>query len=190
MSHIAAALAKSKGKKVDSPPPGTPPAPLVMPAPKLPMPVRPAAGETPAQTEKKTPLMPVLGGAAILVLAATVWYVLKPAEVPLPPTPAPPVARPVAPPKPPVVSMVAPETAGLPPAPPGPPPVVEQPSVVLLEQVAKFTVRGRISGQTQRVMIDGKVYVPGDHVTDNLVLQEVLSDHVVFRDDHGQLYTK
>ncbi len=47
-----------------------------------------------------------------------------------------------------------------------------------------------MSGANQRAMINGKVYVVGDHVTDSLTLQEVLSDRVVLRDDNGNLYSK
>lgn len=202
MSHIAAALAKSKGKKVEAPP-GTlvPPA---LPAPVLPMPVRapaPAAAAA-AAAPKKFPLPLVLGGGlTVLVLAAAAWFFLKPAAGPAetpavvaakPAVPAS-VAKPPALPPPaaaPVVTAPVPATPARP-AVVTPPPVTGSPDIALLqEQVAKFSVTVRKGGTDQRAVINGKTYVPGDRVADALTLQEVLGDRIILRDDSGHLYTK
>jgi len=47
-----------------------------------------------------------------------------------------------------------------------------------------------MSGSNQRAVIGGKVYAPGDRVTDALTLQEVRGDRVIFRDDSGRLYER
>jgi hypothetical protein len=146
---------------------------------------------------------------AVFVLAAGAWYFLRPADEPPPnpisaaPKPAAPTPAPVAP-----VAAVVPVLPAVAPAPVA---AVEQaapkPAVTasvsaaqvaaqaaqvaaLQEEVAKLSISARMSGATQRAIIGGKVYVPGDQVSDTLTLQEVQADHVVFRDDSGNLYTR
>jgi len=192
VSHIAAALAKSKGKKVEAPPPGAALAPALAP-PVLPMPVRsPASAAAPAPAAgKKISLTFGLGGGAALVVLAAGWFLLKPApEPPLrpaAPAPAPVVAKPVAP---------APVPAAVAPPAPAKPSVIAPalaaaaPDPALQDQVAKFSVTLRKPGTDQRAVINGKTYAPGDHVTDALTLYEVLADRVILRDDAGNLYLR
>ncbi len=195
MSHIAAALAKSKGRKVEAPPPGTPVAPELT-RPVLPMPARASSPAAQPTVKKKFPLALVLGGGGTVIILGTVgWFLLKPAAAPsakpaaTAPQPAAPAPKPTASPP---TTTPAPVAAVL-----GPTPTPTQtllpptPEIAALqEQVAKFSVSARMSGANQRAMINGKVYVVGDHVTDSLTLQEVLSDRVVLRDDNGNLYSK
>ncbi|MEI6861572.1 MAG: hypothetical protein WCL04_04905 [Verrucomicrobiota bacterium] len=195
MSHIAAALAKSKGKKVEAPPPGTPVAPA-LPPPVLPMALRAPASATAAAAPKKFSLPLVLGGGlALVAVAAAGWFLLKPAAGPAE-KPAVIAAKPVIPAsvvKPPVSPPVATAPVTAPPARPAavtPAPVAGSPDAALQEQVAKFSVTLRKGGSDQRAVINGKTYVPGDRVADVLTLQQVLGDRIILRDDSGNLYSK
>jgi hypothetical protein len=202
VSHIAAALAKSKGKKVEAPPPGSPDVP-VMPLPVLPMStrVRTPAVAVAGTTPKKLPLPYILGGGlVVLALAAFGWFWLKPvaalppqpvAAVPKPATAAPALSPVVPPPAIAAISVAPPVGPVLAkPVVVTPSPVAESTVTALQDQIMRFSVTLRKTGADQRAVINGKTYTPGDHVTDALTLQEVLNDRIVLRDDGGNFYTK
>jgi hypothetical protein len=92
---------------------------------------------------------------------------------PLPPAKTPPASA---------VTAPAPARVG--------PPAAEL-TIALQEEVAKLVISGqRSAASPPRAEIGGKIFYVGDRVTDSLILQEVQSDHLVFRDDRGHLYVK
>jgi hypothetical protein len=192
MSHIATALAKSKGRSVTPEKGSTPLGPTVSPLPVAEAPKPPAA--------RKFPLPIVAGAVAALgVLAVGGWLFLRtPSESPQLPAavkPAAPAPKPApaatAPPPPAPSTTVKPTaTATLPaPATPASTPSVATPAPDLQVQVRQLVVTGRMANP-QRASINGKVYVPGDRVTDTLTLKTVERDRIVLSDGNGQLYYK
>ena len=202
VSHIAAALAKSKGKNVTPPKPeglhdvptlkvGPPPNPFL----KKPgaAPVKPPANKTAAALSPTGVTVPTgtttaaasappdrkrvllfTGVALLLVVAgAGVWFFLQP-ETPAPsaPAPTPSATQPTATPPP----AAAPERAG--------------PSDVLTEKMRRLPITAAAGGGSQRLSVAGKVYEPGDTVIDGLILQSIENEEIVFRDAEGNLYTR
>ena len=202
MSHIAAALAKSKGLNVTPSKPeglhdvptlkvGPPPNPFL----KKPgaAPVKPAAAQTAAAFAPTGGTAPTgatvaaasapparkrvrlfTGVAVLLVVAvAGAWFLSPPAR-PASGTPAPtaPASRPPATP----AAAAAPERAG--------------PSEVLTDKMRRLPITAAAGGGSQRLSVAGKVYEPGDAVTEGLILQSIENEEIVFRDADGNLYTR
>jgi hypothetical protein len=190
VSHIAAALAKSKGKNVTPPKPeglhdvptlkvGPPPHPVLQkPAAAA---VKPAAAQTAAALapaasapppRKRVGLFP--GVAVLLVVAvAGVWFLTQTA------TPAPSIPAPTAP---------ATQTPATPPAPAAP--ERAGPSDVLTEKMRRLPITAAAGGGSQRLSVAGKVFEPGDAVIEGLILQSIENAEIVFRDADGNLYTR
>jgi hypothetical protein len=190
VSHIAAALAKSKGKNVTPPKPeglhdvptlkvGPPPNPFLQkPAAAA---VKPAAAQTAAALapaasapppRKRVGLFP--GVAVLLVVAvAGVWFLTQTA------TPAPSIPAPTAP---------ATQTPATPPAPAAP--ERAGPSDVLTEKMRRLPITAAAGGGSQRLSVAGKVFEPGDAVIEGLILQSIENAEIVFRDADGNLYTR
>jgi hypothetical protein len=190
VSHIAAALAKSKGKNVTPPKPeglhdvptlkvGPPPNPFFQkPAAAA---VKPAAAQTAAALapaasapppRKRVGLFP--GVAVLLVVAvAGVWFLTQTA------TPAPSIPAPTAP---------ATQTPATPPAPAAP--ERAGPSDVLTEKMRRLPITAAAGGGSQRLSVAGKVFEPGDAVIEGLILQSIENAEIVFRDADGNLYTR
>ena len=175
MSQIAAALARSKGKKVDP----VPPAESVVPAihtstPPMPPPAGPAQ---PAK-RKFTPRDIAGAGAAGIALLVVLFLIFRPTAAPEPP----PKAKAIA---------AAPAPAATPPpaaAPqPAPTPAAEAPPAEgfpaeLETQLKALVISARRTGAEPRIVVGGKVFAPGDEVLPGAVLESVQADKVVFRD--------
>lgn len=202
MSHIAAALAKSKGKNVTPPKPeglhdvpmlkvGPPPNPFLKKTGSVP--VKPAAPKTAtavsptgvtgpagatvaaasAPPARKRALLFTGMAVLLVVVGAGAWFFLQP-ETPAPSAPVPPTstARPTVAPPP----AVAPERNG--------------PSDALTEKMRRLPITAAAGGGSQRLSVAGKVYEPGDTVIEGLVLQSIENEEIVFRDAEGNLYTR
>jgi hypothetical protein len=223
VSHIAAALAKSKGKQVATPAAGTPAVPAVVappaavarPALQAAVVAAAAAAAPPvpvaAAPKKKMPAWvrtAALVGA--LVLAGVVrWLFYLMVEAP-PPAPGPvavlPVVAPtpsVTAPKPPapapanltapsavtsVAPAVKPVVGTTAPAAVNPPPAVDPGD--LSDAVAHLPITASRQGAKPTVMIGGKLYRPGEQVTDQLTVQSVEPGRVLFQDTAGRVYER
>ena len=170
MSQIAAALARSKGKKVD---------PVASDASVIPeihtsTPPMPTAA-TPVTPPKFTPKhIAIASGAAILV-SVLVWFAW-----PSPPPPVAPkkIATVVPPPKP----AEAPVATA---APANAPDLGWDPK--LEEQIRKLPITARRAGSGARIVVGKKIYEPGDTVIEGAILDSVLPDRIVFRDAQNHL---
>ncbi|MEY2878398.1 MAG: hypothetical protein RLZZ15_778 [Verrucomicrobiota bacterium] len=193
MSQIAAALARSKGKKVEPVAPETSVVPPInLSAPPMPKPAAPAAPK-----QKLTPKLIAIIGGSVVAVALIAWLAWpapppppKPAAKPAPaaPVPAPaPAAKkaPVAAPAP-----VAVTAAVTPPAPAVPAFADGPMAFELTEQLKKLPISARRAGTDPRIVVGGKVYIPGDAVLEGVFLDAVLPDRVVFRDADGHRYEK
>lgn len=178
MSQIAAALARSKGKKVDP----VPPAESVVPAihtstPPMPPPAAPAQ---PAK-RKFAPRDIAGAGAAAIALLVILFLVFRPSPPPEPPKPkakaapaaAPATAAPAAP------APAAPQPAPAPVAEVAP---AEGFSAELEAQLKALVISARRTGAEPRIVVGGKVFAPGDEVVPGAFLDSVQADKVVFRD--------
>lgn len=197
MSHIAAALAKSKGKNVPPPSPeglkdlpalriGPPASPIIRapgqtlppfqpkPAPVVAAPPPPAAAVAGPASPKRGVLIAVVS-VVLLVAGASAWLLFKPASASAlfasPPAPVP-AATPV---------KVAPAAIA---------PVRKGPSAELTEKIRVLPITAAAGGGSQRLSVSGKVYEPGDTVVEGLVLQSIETEEIVFRDTEGNLYTR
>ena len=201
MSHIAAALAKSKGKNVAPPPPdgvtavptmrvGPPANPFLKkpgatpgtPA-AVPSTVGASPGSTPA-TATAVPARPTAPKRTLLVAAAVVavvvvilggwllWSASRPDD------------RPVEAKLPPAAA----ETTKA--APVDPAPVRAGPSGALIEKMRRLVITAAAGGGSQRLSVGGKIFEPGDTVVEGLVLQSIENEEIVFRDAEGNLYTR
>lgn len=137
-------------------------------------------GQAPVAAPKKklSPLVIASGALAVAVIAGVAWFLFRPK----PPAP-------VAPPAPkPVVVAPAPKPAPAPEAPPVAA-VVAEPVVEsvftpeMQERLTKLVVSARRTGAEQRIVVGGKVYLPGDAVFDGVFLEAVFPDKIVFRDE-------
>jgi hypothetical protein len=188
VSHIAAALAKSKGKKVPLPPPEslndlpalrlTPPPNPFLPKPgtadATPTPAQAAATVVPAQqpARKRTRLI-VAALVTTAALGLTAWFLLK---SDLPPPPAPTKATPAAP----LAKSLSVKGEA----------TVNSHSPVLSDRVRTMPITAAAGGGSQRLSVAGKIYEPGETVAEGLVLQSIENDQIVFRDAEGNLYTR
>lgn len=176
-SQIAAALARSKGKKVE--PVGSNAsiiAEIHTSAPPM-----PATG-TPPVPGKFTPKRIALASATVISLAVVTWLVWP---APPPPAPRKPVAiRAVPPPAAPPVAAPAPtpvETAAVPDTGWDP---------KLLAQIMKLPIAARRTGSEARIVVSKKVYEPGDTVIEGVILDAVLPDRTVFRDAQNHRFER
>lgn len=198
VSHIAAALAKSKGKTVTPPPetaitPSTPGLGVSIP----PMPV----GDGAPAKKSRTPLIVGLV-VALLALAGGAYWLLKPAAPVAAAKPAPAPAK--AAPAPGKVSetvaankkdqaALTSELAGqkaAAPAPVAPAAEAAVPSGDFHELVRKFAVAAVMEGSNGRAVIDGKKVTIGTEVVPGLWLREIKNGRLIFRDAQQNEYLR
>ncbi len=193
VSHIATALAKSKGKDV-RPAAGSVtnvPALRVGPVGDSPMlkstgptAVAPARGSAsvaplttgaPAVTHRPKRKKIIAGGWLLVVGGGiAVWLLLGGVN---------PFAKFSTPPPPPALTQpkIAPVTIV---------PARMLPSDALAAQVRLLAITAAAGGSSQRLSVGGKVYEPGETVVDGLILQSIENAEIVFRDADGNLYTR
>ncbi len=181
MSQIAAALARSKGKKVDP----VPPADSVVPAihtstPPMPPPAAPAEPAKPRFSPRDIACASAAGIAVLVVL----FLLFRPAPKPAPPAPKPPVAVAAPAAAAPVAPLAAPAPAPVPKADAPPAEAAPAPgfSPDLEAQLKALVISARRTGGDPRIVVGGKVFAPGDEVVPGVVLDSVHADKVVFRD--------
>lgn len=188
MSQIAAALARSKGKKVEPVPSEASVIPAIhtstppMPPPKAP----PAAAKG-----KKIPVkvMAIAGGVVLVILLGIGGYFMFRSEPP--PPPGKPVVKKAAP------VVKAPEPAPAPAA-AKPPEIIPEPAPAelvglapeLQEKLRKLPISARRSGTEQRIVVGRQVYLPGDTVIEGAILDSVLADRVIFRDAENHKFER
>jgi hypothetical protein len=206
MSHIAAALAKSKGRTV-GPAPETD-APLS--TPPLGVSATPLPEETAAR--KKLPLPLVAGGVLALVgvVGGGLWFMFgrdrtptaPPLHSPAKAAPAQPAPAPVKSPPAPPPSAKAP-IASPPSASAAPAAVPAQatpdsglsaeaalPSDEIFLAVRKLPVTAATTGPNAKAIIGKKVYYPGDEVMPGVTLFEIKDGLLIFRDQTGHSYPR
>lgn len=198
MSHIAAALAKSKGKDVpavtediptSSPLAGVSRPPISMPA---------MTGATDGAAAKRK----LIGGAvlAAVVLGGGAWFLFsRRAPEATAPTVAPAVAKS---PQPANVVDFSKESAATTRAPgpanpsavPAGTPAIESEAPPLSEEifaaVKNFSVSAVITGANPRVLIGGKTYHVGDQVAPGITLHEIRDGLLIFVDEAGGVYQR
>ncbi len=193
MSHIATALAKSKGKDVKPPPTSTlDDVPLARIGPVENPFLQTVATKkvdakeyvAPAVAAPRTfPLKKILLAlslVATLALGFVGWTMLG-SDNPIAqflgtaPDPAIPAPHPKATTKHAAHPLLA------------PPPT---PTEKFNETVHGFVITSAAGGAIQRLTIGGKVFQPGDTVAEGLVLQAIETEEIVFRDAEGNLYTR
>ncbi|MBI2513435.1 MAG: hypothetical protein HYV96_15790 [Opitutae bacterium] len=202
MSHIAAALAKSKGKSV-TPPPET----AVVPStPGLGVSTPPVFGEPVLAKRNRTPLFValVLGGA---VVAAVAWWALRPspsavsakspaprqtAAASIPPAPSANLTAAVAANKQDQAAiaqdLAAKKLAAAPALPPAAQP--DQSASDFFEIVRKFSVAAVKEGPEGRAMINGKTHAIGAEVVPGLWLREITGGRLIFRDAQNNEFVR
>lgn len=193
MSHIAAALAKSKGKAVNAPPDTE----LVPEAPAPIAYVPPSATGTMEPSRQSRGLI-AWASLAVVLLAAAV-YLLWPSAKPVAAIPAAPAAAanneaaaeipPAVAPQP-EISQVAgapgPNEATSPTRPATP----EVDMTVVFETVRAFSISAVMEGADGRAVIDGKLRHVGDEVAPGIWLHGIGEGRVLFRDEAGQTYPR
>jgi hypothetical protein len=220
VSHIAAALAKSKGK--DVPPPAaapsspldvtkavpglrigpsskpvlSPAAPKFTPVPIV-KPIAPTASLPPAAALPPTPVPTtapkssvVVAVVSVIVLIAAVFAWML---LKKDNTFAAPVTSADAPSIPPSTTVATKPAVAQPAKLPVALPVAEPPSpasLALAEKVRLLPITGAAGGGSQRLSVSGKVFEPGDTVVEGLILQSIEAEEIVFRDSAGNLYTR
>jgi hypothetical protein len=211
VSHIAAALAKSKGKDVppaasasSSPPDGTKTVPslrigpsskpVLSPAPPkltpLPIvkPIAPAASLPPtASLPSPSPAPTTTPKSSVLIAVVTVIVVIAAVLGWMllkkdRTFAAPPTAAAVA-----ASAPASPPNAAAKPSAAEP---LFPASLALAEKVRLLPITGAAGGGSQRLSVSGKVYEPGDTVVEGLILQSIEAEEIVFRDGAGNLYTR
>ena len=196
MSHIATALAKMKGRKVEAQSEaslhaipdiraGQPPNPFIPPREES---AAPSAAVAASANARRRWLLPAIGAGVLLVVASGLWFFLgrktPPVAVPKPAS----AARPLPPPKAAVPVAIAPartdaQSDALAAAP-------VEPSPVFAEKVRMLVLGAVMVGENPRVLIGGKRFAPGDTIVEGLVLQRVLPGLLVFQDASGAIYTR
>ncbi|MBI5425930.1 MAG: hypothetical protein HZA32_17775 [Opitutae bacterium] len=197
MSHIAAALAKSKGKAVTPPPETT----VDATGPGLGVstpPIVTAESAPPIVPPKRSPaLIAGLAALAILCGGAAWWLVRRaPAEAPIvAPAPAPKAS-------PEITAQIAAKNntqAALVRTLSNPTPVAEPPppaatpaasSVEYFEIVRKLAVSAVMVGSNGRAVINGKTRQVGAEVAPGLTLVEIAPGRLLFRDQAGNDYPR
>lgn len=202
VSHIAAALAKSKGKAVTPPPESA----VVPSTPGLGVSTPPVLIE--AAPAKKSRLRVIVALAAIAVAAviAIAWWTLRPtppSDAAAPPTTRPVAAAVVPAPGPDRTAAVAankqdqaaiaqalstPKPA---PAPaPTPSATPELTASDFFETVKKFSIAAVKEGPHGRAMIDGKTHAIGAEIVPGLWLREIGGGRLIFRDAQGNEFVR
>lgn len=196
MSHIAAALAKSKGKTVTPPPessvaPSTPGLGVSTPPIDVPA-AAPATAKSSRALVLAVGLLLVCGGGGAW------WYFSQAHDATIPAPPA----KAVAAPKPELSANVAAnqrtEQAVMKalnsqpsaPAPAPAAPVAAEPTGDFFELVRKMSVSAVVEGPRGRAMIDGKMTQIGQEVAPGLTLQEIRGGRLIFRDAAGNDYPR
>lgn len=216
MSHIAAALAKSKGKDVPPPPPdggsavpslrigpSSKPvlskptsriAPLSVIAPTTTPATTPTPARIPSTSIPATPVTAPKWGILIAVISLIVvivgvsaWLLLKKDNAFAQPTPPPPAST-TQPPA--TATPTAPTAAVAKAAKVIPEAPLITPSPALAEKVRLLPITGAAGGGSQRLSVSGKIFEPGDIVVEGLILQSIENEEIVFRDTEGNLYTR
>ncbi|MBI3886014.1 MAG: hypothetical protein HY302_09840 [Opitutae bacterium] len=202
MSHIAAALAKSKGKAVqpvtEDVPKDRPAAGVSRPPMSMPANAAPGAGEA----RKKKILL--LAAAALVILGAGAWFLLSQKD----PQPAPAAVRSRAPAAPAAAQPAKQVDFARNPSPapaPGAPPTLAAgapagsaaalaaepvPSDEIFATVRKFTVSAVKAGPDGRAVINGKAYHVGDEVAPGITLSEIRDGQLLFADETGSVYPR
>jgi len=190
VSHIAAALAKSKGKAVNAPKDTE-----LVPAAPAPIDYVPPPATGPIEPPRRS--RGLIAGAALAVMllgaaAYLFWPTGKPVE-PQPAAPAPRVATaeavPVEAPRP-EISQVAGAPAPAEATSPTRPATPEVDMTVVFETVRAFSISAVKEGTDGRAMIDGKLRHVGDEVAPGIWLHGIDEGRVLFRDEAGQTYPR
>lgn len=193
MSHIAAALAKSKGKTVQPVTEDVPTTNLQagVSRPPLSMPSRLDSSSGGAAKRK------LVGGAvlAALLLGGGTWFLFlrtTPEAAPATAAPTPPVAAKPAQPanvvdfsKGPVAPTLSPKADAA--AAEAHAPI---PSEEIFSVVRSFSVSAVVTGANARARIGGKTYRVGDVVSPGITLHEIKEGLLIFIDDAGSFYPR
>lgn len=215
VSHIAIALAKSKGKAVPPPSPEgdsavsrlrigpsakpvlsqptarMAPLSVITPAtapatPPLPARIPSTAIPAASVTAPKWGILIAVTFLIVVIVAASAWLLLKKDNAFALPTP------------PPLATTITPATV----TPPTPAATLAKPAKVVLEaplstpspalaeKVRLLPITGAAGGGSQRLSVSGKIFEPGDTVIEGLILQSIENAEIVFRDPEGNLYTR
>lgn|GEM_PF-2140466 len=186
-SHIAAALAKSQGRKVTPPLPGTlhnvpsfqkagTPNPFLTKLRTATGTPKPAPSQySPVPPPKITRWFIVTAGLVFLamILGAAAWYYRR--------SSAPAISTP---------TTQASAAISLPAASLAADPVRSKPSPILADRVRTLPITGAAAGGSQRLSVRGIIFEPGDTVTEGLILQSIENSEIVFRDAEGNLYKR
>lgn len=197
VSHIAAALAKSKGKAV-TPPPETTVAPSTPGLGVSTPPIVTAESAPPVQPRKRSSALVVTLATAAVLLGTGAWWFFGRTSV----EPRTVIAAPAPKPAPEITAQVAANKntqAALVrtlsnPAPvaeaPRPAPPAEVGAAEYFEIVRKFAVSAVLVGPNGRAMIDGKTRQVGAEVAPGLTLAEIAPGRLLFRDSAGNEYPR
>lgn len=200
MSHIAAALAKSKGKAVQPVPDEVPKDRLSAGVSRPPMSMPAMKGQTGGDSAKRK----LIGGVALAVVLVSggVWFLFG-RETPKPaPTPAKVTATPTAksgqPAK--VVDFAKPDaksaaasTAKTAPISAPAATAAAEPAATsdeIFTTVKNFSVSAVKTGENARALINGKTYHTGDTVAPGITLHEIKDGLLIFTDDAGTAYPR
>ena len=69
-------------------------------------------------------------------------------------------------------------------------PLLANPSPILADVVRTLPITGAAAGGSQRLSVGGKIFEPGDVITEGLILQSIEKSEIVFRDTEGNLYQR
>ena len=69
-------------------------------------------------------------------------------------------------------------------------PVRSKPSPILADIVRTLPITGAAAGGSQRLSVRGKIFEPGDTITEGLILQSIENSEIIFRDTEGNLYKR
>lgn len=175
MSQIAAALARSKGKKVEPVPSDASIIPEIhTSAPPMPFPA------TPAAPKKINARRIAFVSAAVALIACIVWLTWPSAPDPVAshkniPGGNKPTAKPT------TASVRASPSSGQTAA------LETNWDPKLEEQIMKLPITARRPGAESRIVIGKKIYEPGDTVIEGAILEAVYPDRIVFRDAQNRL---
>ena len=199
MSHIAAALAKSKGKTVQPVSEEVPKDRLSAGVSRPPMSMPAMKGQTGGDSSKRK----LIGGVALaaVLVSGGVWFLFG-REAPKPaPTPAKVTALPLTKSGQPAkvvefaksdAKSAAASTVKAAPAAPAATaaPETAAPSDEIFNTVKNFSVSAVKTGENARALINGKTYHAGDTVAPGITLHEIKDGLLIFTDDAGSAYPR